>query len=258
MNLYYVPRPGFFHFLLILLILTAPSFCIIAQQTDRSESDNDSVTKLSRLEIRRVQDAADRFIKRFHETLDFKTVYKETFLIDSIHRHRIANFFSELNIANELVIRLDDKTLERVYVANMNEIYLKAIYDAGVSEETPLDVLAVIEGSKFNNLLSDQGSGDLPIIDSREDLEQFIDDLGKVARLYKKHIPKNVFRLARYKENLKAINKDKRSNVGVFDGYEELGIKAGTKVYTIEQEMFIFFFIEEDGKLKILTLGMGN
>jgi hypothetical protein len=56
---------------------------------------------------------------------------------------------------------------------------------------------------------------------------------------------------------VRAINKERRA-LQIRDGYESLGVKKGTKVYEVEQDIFNFFFIEESGKLKVLTLGMGN
>jgi len=51
---------------------------------------------------------------------------------------------------------------------------------------------------------------------------------------------------------------DKRSPVRIRGGYKDFGVREGVKVYEVEQDIFIIFFVEEAGELKALTLGMGN
>ncbi len=242
--------------------VNAPS-CAAARQSapssQASQRGKEKATAMSPQEARRIEEAADRFVRRFRETLDFGAVFDEMFVADAVQRLRKAGFFRSMNISPQLVERLDDATLERTYKAFMSYYYLKAAYDLGVGkgESTPPEVAAVIKASKFSNLLSDEGSGDA-IITTREEVEQFVADLNNIAALYKKHLPQSVFDSTTYKASLTAINKDKHSQVKVRNGYEDFGVEEGTKVYAVEQDIFIFFFIEENGKLKVLTLGMGN
>jgi hypothetical protein len=247
--------------LMLASALNAPS-CATARPPAEARGGKEKATAVSRSQpaVRRAEAAANRFIKRFRETLDFGLVFDEMFVSDAVQRLRNAGFFRGINISERLVQNLDEAALERTYKAFMNYYYLKAAYDLGVGKEegAPPEVAAALRASKFHNLLSDEGSGDSPTITTRHELEEYVADLNNIAALYRQQLPQNVFDSATYKTSLKAINKDKHSQVRVRNGYEDFGIKEGTKVYTLEQDIFIFFLVEENGELKVLTLGMGN
>lgn len=235
--------------------------CRKANQSVPAESQNDTtkVHPMSPQEALRVKEAADRFIRRFRQTLDFGAAFDEEFVSDAIKRLRRAGFFQSMNMSPQLVEKLNDPALERAYKAFMNYYYLKAVYDLGVgeSESTPPEVTAVIRTSKFSSLLSDEGSGDSIMITTQQQLDEFVNDLSNVAKLYRGHLSQNVFDSSTYKAGLKTINKQ-RSSLQIRDGYESLGVGKGTKVYETERDVFTFFFVEDNGELRVLTLGMGN
>lgn len=255
--------------LAVLSSLNAPS-CATAQQAspNRPRQVKEKVADISTQEMRRVEEAADRFVKRFHDTLDFGVVFDEMFVADAVQRLRDANFFHSMEISKQLVEKVDNATLERSYKAVMGFYYLKGGYDLSIrplagNEQNgdpplPPEITDALKASKHLRVFLDDRIEDAPILTTRPELEEYIADLNKIASLYKQYLPKNAFSSLTYKASLKAITKDKRSPVRIRNGYEDFGIKKGTKVYTIEQEIFIFFFVEENGKLKVLTLGMGN
>jgi hypothetical protein len=233
--------------------------CTKAQQA-QSQQRKEKSSAMSSQEARRIEEAADRFIKRFRETLEFGIVFDEMFVSDAVQRLRNVGFFQGINISEQLVQNLDETALKRTYKAFMSYYYLKAAYDLGVGKDEgePPEVVAALRASKFHNLLSDEGSGDSPTITTRQELEEYVADLNNIAALYRQQLPQNVFDSPTYKARLTAIKKDKRSQVRIRNGYEDYGIKEGVKVYEVEQDIFIFFFVEKNGELKVITLGMGN
>jgi hypothetical protein len=162
-----------------------------------------------------------------------------------------------MNLSPQLVESLEEPALEKTYKAFMNYYYLKAVYDLGIgrNDSTPPDIAAALRRSKFSNLLSDEGSGDSITIATRRELDEFDNDLSNIARLYKGHLTPDVFDSPAYKERLKAL-KPPRPRLQVRDGNESLGVGKGTKVYELERDIFTLFFIEENGQIKVLTLGM--
>jgi hypothetical protein len=247
-----------FSVLILGLPLNANS-CGKALNAGRAQSQNERVPAMSSEQSLRVQHAADRFIERFRETLNFGVVFDEMFVDDAIQRLRKAKFFRGMHIDRRLE-KLDDLVLTRTYKAFMNYYYLKAVYDLGVrkGQDPPPEVTTVIRTSKFSDLLSDEGSGDSPVVTTQQDLDQFVADLDKIAASYKKHLPPDFFKTRTYKENLKLINKPEDTFPRIHDGHETLGVAKGTKVYEIEQDVFTFFFIDKNGELKVLALGLGN
>jgi hypothetical protein len=222
-------------------------------QPEQSQQHSRENAAISLQQARRVEVAADRFIGRFRETLDFGVLFDEMFVADAIQRLRKASFFQNMNLSPQLVERLDDATLKRTYKAFMNYYYLKAVYDLGVGkdESTPPEVAAVIKASKFSNLFSDEGSGDATIT-TQEELEQFVTDLNDIAASYKNHLAQNVFDFPTYKASLKTLNIEGRRVLRIKNGYEDFGVREGTKVYAVEQDIFIIFFVEENAELKVL------
>jgi hypothetical protein len=231
--------------------------CTRAQQAQSERKEKSSA--ITSQEARRIGEAADRFIKRFRETLDFGKVFDEMFVSDAVQRLRSAGFFRGINISDQLVQNLDEAALKRIYAAFMSFYYLKAVYDLGVGkdEDVPPEVAAALRASKFHNLLSNEGSGDSPTITTRQELEEYVADLNNIAALYRRHLTSDVFDSPAYKAGLKAINKQ-RTTLQTRDGDESLGVGKGTKVYAVEKDIFTFFFIEENGQMKVLTLGIGN
>jgi hypothetical protein len=256
--------------ILSIVILACPldtAACVKAQPASaQSQGGKEKASNMSRREKLHVQEAADGFIARFRETLDFGVLFDEAFVADSIQRLRKAGFFKSMNISPELIEHLDDPALERAYKAFMNFYYLKSAYDLsarpikGNEQEgdppPPPEVTATVKESKYLSVLLAGGSNDVPYARTRGELDEFIADLDKVAAFYKRHLPRDFFRSPIYKENLKVIN-GQEPVPRIKDGYESFGVKKGTKVYQLEKDIFNFFFIEENGGIKVLTLGIG-
>ncbi len=229
------------------------------QSSRTSERGKEMSSAMTSQEAHRVKEAADRFVQRFRETLDFGLVFDEMFVSDAVQRLRKAGFFQGMNISPQLIEQLDDGTLERAYKAFMNFYYLNGVYDLSVGKESPPpEVAAAIKASRFYNLLSVEGSEAQLTITTQEELKQFIADLNNVAALYRQQLSRDVFDSPTYKASLKAINKEGRRALQVKNGYEDFGVKENVKVYGVEQDLFIFFFVEENSELKVLTLGIGN
>lgn len=239
-----------------------------AQKTQRLNKEDKKDIGMSQQERERVEAAADYFVKRFSETLNFGIVFAETSVPDAIQRLKLAGFFKGININQKLVEQLDDSSLKRSYFAYMSFYYLKAVYDLSIrcpktndsqtDSCTPLDVIKIISASRYQNLLSNEGSGEGPEVTTSKELEDYIADLNKIASLYRKHLPDKAFDSSIYKANVKRLNDYKSSPYRVECGLPEFGVDENVKVYVVEKDIFIFFFIEQNGEMKVLTLGMGN
>src|SRR5437870_838266 len=83
-----------------------------SKMPDKSSQTSRRATKkvvaLSQEERKRVDEAADRFIRRFRETLDFGVVFDEMGASNAIQVLRDGNFFRSINISPQLVAKLDE------------------------------------------------------------------------------------------------------------------------------------------------------
>ena len=226
-----------------------------------------SVPAKSHQETLRAKEEADRFVSRFRETLDFGLVFDEMSVSNSVRRMREAKFFESMYLSAKLVDSVDDATLRRAYKAFMNVYYLKTAYDISIrpiagneqkgDPSLPQEIASAMSSSKYLSVLLDEGVKDAPYATTRKELRQFIGDFNRVAALYRKHLPRDFFNSETYKANVKVINKE-GGRVQIRDGYESLGVGKETKVYEVDTDIFTFFFIEKNGQIKVLTLGIGN
>jgi hypothetical protein len=257
----------------IVLLLFVPAFalnapvCAKTQPAVTAPARQGKTSAASRADELRVTKAADHFVSRFRETLDFGLVFDEFSVSDAFPRLRKARLFENIYLSAKMVDSADYATLKRAYQAFMNLYYLKAAYDLsgrpiGGNEQNgdpplPPDIVAASQASRYLKVLVDEELQDAPYATTREELDQFVAEFERIAALFKKHVPPNFFNSETYKANLQVVNENSEG-VHVRDGFERLGIGEGTRVYEITQDLFTFFFIEENGQLKVLTFGLGD
>lgn len=210
--------------------------------------------------LQRAEQAADRFVQRFRETLDFGVVWKEfrAAKVGSVMRSAITG---ESNAKFQKEV--DEVQVERGFVSLMNYVYLKKLYDLSVAkigsnksdeELTPAEIREVEEANKYIKTNGAEPS-------SVKELEEYIAEADNLARLYRKYVSRNSFRSAVYKENLRYLStfypqgKDRHRIVEVDKGS---GLGAGVKEYRVTRGAFHYAFIEERGEMKLMGIGMGN
>lgn len=255
--------------LILSLVLSSPS-CgqeyRIPSKKAANASQQDKPTEMSSQELQRANKAADRFIQRFQETLDFSVAYDEMFAADAVGVLRKLEFFKSLNLSPQLIKQLDDSTLKRTYKAEMNLYYLRFAYDlsqTSLDKSTPtlvttepLEIASMIKASKYRPLLSNGWSGKLPTLNTVAALKEYLAELNKVIELYRKYVSRDSFTSRKYQVGLERLKAHRRLVPGVKKGWPEIGISKNVSIYVVEKDLFVFPFIEEKGRLKILTLSM--
>jgi hypothetical protein len=217
-------------------------------------------------ERNRVEETAESFVRRFRETLDFGLVFDEMAASNAIQILRKGGFFTTIGISPQLVAQLNDATLRRLYKAYMNEYYQRFAYDLSIeplsgpsqggSLPPPPEVTAAIEASKYRPLLSAGWSGDIPTLTTPKEVEEYIAGLDTIAGLYRARLTKGVFDSQEYKTAVGRVNKFRDVDFSIKQGLPDLGVRENTKIYVLEKDMFIFFFVAENGVLKVLTFSI--
>lgn len=218
------------------------------------------VSAADRERLRRAERAADRFVQRFRETLDFGIAWREfrASKVGSMMRSVIAGE-SNAGIQTEV----DERLVERGFMALMNYIYLKSVYDlsaakigSNVGDEvlTPPEIRKAESANRYIKT-----NGDEPR--TAKELEEYIAEANSLARLYRKYVSQASFDTPAYKENLRYLaefypqGEDRHRIVEVG---RDLGLGAGVKEYRVTRGAFHYAFIEEKGKMKLIGIGMGN
>jgi hypothetical protein len=246
----------------LFIISTALTTSAVGSVTRKQQGSSNKQEKL-----KRADQAADQFIKQFHETLDFGVAFDEVAISDAIQRLRKNRFFQSLDLSDSLAEEIDDATARRLYKAFMNFYYLRVVYSASIKvgfvdiDRAPLpqDIRGALQHShQLSNLLLTNSTDDPPKVMTMQELTQYITDLEQIAKLYKKHLPPDVFNSPIYKTNIKALEKERGRSLEIERGDDYFGVEDYTEVYVINRDIFTLYFIEKDGKMKLLGLSIDN
>jgi hypothetical protein len=217
--------------------------------------------QLTAEELARANKSADQFIEEFRRTLDFGAAFEKFSVKNSIHVLKRFGFFKGILQDEKLIRRLDDSTLRRVYVTEMNLYYLVAVHDLAkvinqgsdsYNEQNVLGkphIIALQEASKRNPLVSGQG-----LITTKAELERYLKDVNVVVALYRKQLSREDFDSKKYKEGVKRVIDYRKISPSILNPRKGLGLGESTKVYRFAKDLFVFYFIEEKGQLKVLML----
>lgn len=205
---------------------------------------------------RRVEEAADRFIQRWHQTLDMNILFDELYVSNPKQRQLNARMFYGVYkflsaSVGPAVDRDVDETLMRdAFFAFWNLFYLSDEYQLAYQKPDPPEIEKQPMESRRTALDAKRMS--------RRQVEQYIDKTRTFLPLYRKYLPPEVFKTQRYTDNLKRQEESRSEDEKPFriaPGFPEFGVPNDVEVYYLRKGVFEFYFIEENGKLKVLTLG---
>lgn len=216
--------------------------------------------KLSPSDREKLQQAgkvADLFVERFRQTLDFGTVWSEFHMSDPSCTYKANVSFSEMDYKE---LRFDNAMIAELYIAFMNYYYLGMAYglslariDSDVSEEslTPRDIKIATKRSRYL-----QNNDDIKPQNAAE-LAELIADFNRIARLYRKHMPRNAMKTAAWRANYKYLtSRGDIDHTGVMNGHPTFCVPESSKVYIVDRGIFYFYIVKEKGKMKVAGLGI--
>ncbi|MBK8465505.1 MAG: hypothetical protein IPL32_06705 [Chloracidobacterium sp.] len=169
--------------------------------------------------------------------------------------------------ANTKVQRVNDRTLDQMYIAFMNVYYLSNLWGLSTKRVKDVDeqlyppeiVFAMKSSPYFRNWISDaaccnEGEED---VKTRSEVLGLIKDAHRISSLFRKRIPPNSMSSSMYKENAKGILHDS-SSPRIKYGEPNLGVSDSRAVFIVERDLFYFYIFEEAGRFKVFGLGIGN
>jgi tetratricopeptide (TPR) repeat protein len=211
---------------------------------------------------RQVEEAADRFIRRWHETLDLNVLFDEMYVSNPEQRRRNVNLFygvyqhvtaSAYGPAVDKTV--DEKVMRAAFIAFWNRAYLNSEYRLShfkAEEEAnyPPDIVKA-ETELRQIKLSQKRMSLGPIM-------QFVAKVDQASSVYRRHLTPEKFKAPLYQENIKKMAaevSESEKPFRIIKGFPEYGVKDDVEVYTLERGVFSFYFVREGGQLKVLTLG---
>lgn len=247
---------GIFPLLFLLAIVVLPSYGQKGNSGRPTENQK----------LRSAELLADKFVRRFLETLDFSVPYNEFFTQDRNLRSKNARVLrGGLRMKVETV---PDQSLDRFYTEFMNYYFLSNIWDLTKKQSKgrrqdsmPSEIATAIKGSNYFRMTMsdgasccDNGEDELR---TRAEVFQFTKDATRINALFRKYMPPNSTSSQIYKQNIKklTVNLEKSS---VTMGHPSMGVSDDRPVYRVERGLFFFYIFEESGGFKVFGLGIGN
>ena len=216
-----------------------------------------------REKLRQAERTADRFVERFRQTLDFETVWREFQVSDASCTYKTTDLYSKNDYER---LKFSDALLERLYIAYMNYFYLSYAYglsiirmgndDSNLSEEKiiPKEIQAAERKTKYIEV-GDEGR---PRPQNAKEVEEMIAELNRLAKLWRKHMPRNIMRTATWRANIKyLLNKGGVTHLAVDSGKANLCIPDNIKYYIVDRGLFYFYLVEESGSMKVAGFAIG-
>jgi len=199
-----------------------------------------------------VTEAADRFIQRWHETLDFEVLFNEWYVSDPLQRRR--NVYQLVRSGADNYKKepsISEQDVRAAFMAFFNMQYLSAEYlltlarDADKEDAYPAEITEAIKA------LGKIEKGDEEI--TSKALREFAAQANYISSLFRKSLSPEVFNSAVYQRNVRKYEREGASEVVPVQSDFELS--GEQEVYQLKRGIFDFYFMEEGGRLKVLTLG---
>ena len=208
-------------------------------------------------EERRAGQVADRFVNRFRATLDFGMAWKAFRLSDPSCTHRANGI---LNQSDYERLKLNSRTIEKLYIATMNYYYLKSVHELSLaridsqSESddslTPNEVKVIAKRSKFFQ-------NDDRKLQNTKEVGELISTFDQLSAAYRKHMPAGAMKSPAWRANQRfLIAGSGTDHGGTLNGDATFCVPEKTKVYIVDRGLFYFYVVEEGRKMKVAGLGI--
>lgn len=205
---------------------------------------------------RLVEEVADRFIDRWHETLDLNVLFDEMYVSNPQQRRQnMSSFYGDM-AALGIDKAVDEKVMRAVFMAFWNWLYLKHEYqyshfkdDDVYPRDYPADI--VNAEKEIDQMRDNKEKMSLELI------RQFTAKANQASAIYRKYLPPEIFKTSLYQKNIKeraASEAENRKPFRIMKGSQAYEIKDDVEVYELWRGIFRFRFIREGGQLKVLTL----
>ena len=226
---------------LLLLLVGVDASCAPSRQAAQQASDKQTLAEL----------AADRMMKRFYETLQFKTIWDEFFVTDTALRDLEVESitFSLIKYRADALpeSRISMEARERAYMAleNFWATTSAALFSSG---EVPRDAEY---GRKYESLTRRPK----PYANNAELDKEFTAVMNELNDANRKLVVPGNIGSPSYNARLKRFQETSAPDMErIRIVFAAAGLRRDTPIYLVRREMFHLFMIEEKGDFRILSI----
>jgi len=212
-----------------------------------------STADVDRKTRQQLEQTAQSFVEAYRKRRDFKDCFQPFFVRDVVERMKRARFFESMDMDPALIQDATTDELARAYVAVMNYHFASLAYEFNYPE-APVPQELTSHKQDYRYLLSVLGNSQATTaVVTKQDLARFTGEFEYAAEAYRRLLPADAFKSSNYKrrvaENTSAGTLDKLNGLPAF------GIPEGTAVFALSKDMFDFYFINDHGHYRVVTLG---
>lgn len=211
-------------------------------------------TDVDRKTRQQLEQTAQSFVETYRKRKDFKDCFQAFFVRDAVERMKLAQFFQSMDLDSALIQDATRDELARAYVAVMNYHFASLAYEFNYPKApVPQKLTSHKKDYRYlSSVIGDSQAGTAVV--TKQDLARFTGEFEYAAEVYRRLLPADAFKSSNYKrriaENTTADRLDK------LNGLPNFGIPEGTPVFALSRDMFDFYFINDRGRYRVLTLGL--
>jgi hypothetical protein len=236
---------------ILFVVLTIPMGSTTLHTPGQSTIGSANVDRKTRQQL---EQTAQNFVEAYRKRKDFKDCFQVFFVRDAVERMKRAGFFKSMDLDPALIQSATNDELAHAYVAMMNYHFASLAYEFNYpNAPVPHELTSHKTDYRYLSSVIDNSQAP-PAVVTKQDLARFTREFEHGARVYRRLLPRDAFKSVNYKrriaENTTADSLDK------LDGLSDFGVPEGTAVFALSKDMFDFYFINDHGHYRVVTLGL--
>ena len=207
------------------------------------------------------EQAADRIIKRFYETLDFGVIYRELYVKDEkLRKAEVSIVASNLlfqgdfsNPSKREPYQVDFEAMERTYIAQANFYWVIAAATWTNGDTEKLSTTMKSAWKKYYEPLMNKKN--FPMRTNKEVDEVLLPGFNGMSDSFRSLIVKENFGSAEYKRKESAFKEDQEpDSLEMLKGlFADAGVKQTDFWYVARRGRFYIYLVEEAGEFRMLS-----
>ena len=236
---------------ILFVVLTIPVGYPTLHTSGQSTVGSADVDRKTRQQL---EQTAQSFVEAYRKRRDFRDCFEAFFVRDAVDRMKLSGFFKSMDMDPTLIQNATTDELAHAYVAIMN-YHFASLANEFNYPKAPVPRELTSHKEDYRYLVSVIGDSQATTaVVTKQDLARFTGEFEYAAEVYRRLLPRDAFKSANYKrriaENRTADRLDK------LNGLPDFGVPEGTAVFALSKDMFDFYFINDHGHYRVVTLGL--
>ena len=234
-------------FVALIISLGSTKLHTSGQSTARSAN-------VDRKTSQQLEQTARSFVEAYRKRKDFQDCFEVFFVRDAVERMKLAGFFKSMDLDPDLIQNATKDELAHAYVAIMNYHFASLAYEFNYPE-APVPQELTGRKENYRYLVSVIGNSQAPTaVVTKQDLARFTGEFEYAAEVYRRLLPRDAFTSSAYKRRI--AENSTTDKLDQLNGLPDFGVPKGTAVFALSKDMFDFYFINDHGHYRVITLGL--